>query len=63
MLVFLAYFFFSWANLCVLAFCRCFGKKKVEPEVKGDGAPAPAAVAAEEGAKPAAAPVAGGESH
>jgi hypothetical protein len=42
---------------------RCFGKKKVEPEVKGDGAPAPAAVAAEEGAKPAAAPMAGGESH
>jgi hypothetical protein len=43
--------------------CRCFIKKKVEPEVKGDGAPAPAAVAAEEGAKLAVAPVAGGESH
>ncbi|KAK1651463.1 hypothetical protein QYE76_069268 [Lolium multiflorum] len=41
---------------------RCFGKKKVEPEVKGDGAPVPA-VAAEEGAKPTATPVAGGESH
>ncbi|KAM0837437.1 hypothetical protein ACQ4PT_061651 [Festuca glaucescens] len=36
-----------------------FGKKKVEPEVKGDGAPA---AASEEGAKPAA-PAAGGESH
>ncbi|KAM0869052.1 hypothetical protein ACQ4PT_040919 [Festuca glaucescens] len=41
--------------------CSVFGRKKVEPEVKGDGTPA--AVAAEEGAKPAAAPVAGGESH
>jgi hypothetical protein len=41
---------------------QVFGKKKVEPEVKVDGTPAPAA-AAEEGAKPAAAPAAGGESH
>ncbi|XP_047085863.1 uncharacterized protein LOC124697295 [Lolium rigidum] len=40
-----------------------FGKKKVEPEVKVDGTPAPAAAAVEEGAKPAAAPATGGESH
>ena len=39
---------------------QVFGKKKVEPEVKDDGTPA---VVAEAGAKPAAAPVAGGESH
>jgi hypothetical protein len=42
---------------------RCFAKKKVEPELNGDGILALAAVAAEEGANSTQGTVAGNKNH